>query len=568
MLTPRPYQTEACEAVERHYAKGTQRTAVVMATGLGKTHVLAEVIKRRRDAGDTRRSLILAHRTELIEAAAQKVRDVMPELRKRVGIVKGNRNETLGDIVVASVQSLVSEKRRLMLRDVGFVIIDEAHHAAASSYVNVLRHFGCYTDGSGVQALGLTATMVRSDNLALGDVWQTIAYTRDTAFGVREGYLVRPKAVHVRVDDLDLGAVKTSRGDYDAKALGAAIEDSLAPKAIVRALREHAVRGDGTLRRTVLFAPLVSTAVAICDELCADGLRAVVVSGTTPSAERAEAQAKLARGELDVLCNAMLFTEGTDIPSIECIVIARPTKSRGLFVQMIGRGLRPSPATGKTDCLVLDVVGVSRQHGIAAPIELFGDDGLGVARVPREDDELPEETDLDPLLDGPADLGLLGLPDEVYGRDGRLVAEVIDLFEASRSAWQQTAGGVWYLTGGDRYLVVLPAPGGGGGFDVVTLHREIVGVSRWVVRDVSELSYAMQWAEGDITPEERTLARKARSWRRESPTEKQLWKARREGVEIIDGMTRGEISSAIDCRVASRRIDPYVPDYAKAQVRV
>jgi superfamily II DNA or RNA helicase len=166
-------------------------------------------------------------------------------------VVKGNRNETRADVVSCSVQTLAGERRRQMLVDVSLVIIDECHRAAAKSYLDILRHYGCYeANGQGAHAAGFTATMVRGDDKALGDVWQEIVHTKDIASLVQEGFLVRPRGLRVRVEDLDLSKVKRSGGDYQADALGEALEQSLAPEAIAKAMREHAAD-----RRTVLFAP-------------------------------------------------------------------------------------------------------------------------------------------------------------------------------------------------------------------------------------------------------------------------------------------------------------------------
>src|SRR5689334_24848958 len=186
----------------------------------------------------------------------------------------GTRNETQADVVIGSVQTLAGERRRNMISNVDMVIVDECHHATAPTYRAILQHYGAmapgapgpWRPGDPAVALGVTATMVRGDRAALGQIWQDVVFTRDYAFGVANGWLVRPRCEYVRVDGLDLSKVKTSRGDYQAADLGEALEDSMAPEAIVKAMREHAILPDGSVRPTIAFTPLISTAEMLRDE--------------------------------------------------------------------------------------------------------------------------------------------------------------------------------------------------------------------------------------------------------------------------------------------------------------
>jgi len=554
-LPMRDYQREDVEAVEAAWRRGLRRPAVVAATGLGKSVEIAHLIKRWQEGEHwpatprgRRRALVLAHRTELVEQNAAKLRSVAPGLR--IGIVKAERNETLADVISASVPTLASERRRRMLSNVGLVVVDEAHHATAASYMSILRHYGCFNDGA--VAAGYTATMTRGDASALGDVWQDVVATRDVAFGVANGWLVRPHCIHVRVDDLDLSKVKTSRGDYQANDLGDAIEHSLAPEAVVKAMREHAVG-----RPTILFAPLVRTAELFRDTLIAEGFSAAMVCGETPADERKKILDDFRAGKVQVLCNAMVFTEGTDLPLASCIVVARPTKSKGLFIQMVGRGLRPHRESGKVDCLVLDVVGASKRVGLTLPVELFGEQS-----AEREPDDKIEKDDL--VEEESVSLGSAGLDDTSW-INGPLTTEVVDLFHASDSAWMRTRAGVWFLAAGERYIAIVP--GELGGYDVVGMHKSVVGDSRWVVRGVSDLAYAMAWAEGDVQPAERTLSARERSWRARRPSEKMRTFAWRLGLTVPDGALSGEVSAMITVALASHRIDSRLPAYAMAGAR-
>jgi hypothetical protein len=244
----------------------------------------------------------------------------------------------------------------------------------------------------------------------------------------------------------------------------------------------------------------------------------------------------------------MVLTEGYDEPKTSCIVIARPTTNVGLHVQMIGRGLRLFP--GKSDCLVLDVVGATQRHALTSPIELFGDEVLDRA---KPDDDLDDLTDLD---EGEVTAGdSLGLDRaEVYWT-GPLVVEEVDLFHGSTSAWLRTHGGTWFLGAGDRYIAIVPGVAEGT-WDVTAMHRTTRHTGQWVMRGVADLSYAMAWAEGEVTVAEATTAKRERSWRKRAPTDKQLALAQKFRLVVNGLMTGGEVSNMISVAMASARIDP------------
>jgi superfamily II DNA or RNA helicase len=543
VLNLRDYQAEAIQATREAWAGGTRRPAVVLPTGAGKTVVFAHVAKIMHDRGV--RTLVLAHRDELIEQAAAKLRAVAPTLM--VGIVKGARREIHGrDVIVASVQSLARPARRAELARAGvrLVIVDEAHHAVANTYMDTLRDLGCFDADplQGAYALGVTATMGRSDRLALGQVWEDVVYRRDVLDMIREGYLVNAKGVRVRVDGLDLASVKRRAGDFTDKALGDALHASLAPKAIARAYVEHAAQRQG-----ILFAPTVESAHEMGEAMREAGFTAETVHGAMPVAERRDLLARFARGDLQVITNCMVLTEGFDAPWCSAVVIARPTSSTSLYVQMAGRALRPHP--GKRDALILDVVGVTGKHRLASVADLAGAD-----RVEKLPDDLAEYDEIDLLgLDDLAEAaaGSGGGFPAPEGHDGPLVAEVVDLFGSRRQAWLRTYRGVWFLPAGEKIIFLAPdvEPGR---YRVAQCSTKTAS-GEFLQPDV-DLDMAMSWGEQYAIAEVGTKTRRSAAWRKREPSREQMTVAKRMGVPT-DGRSWGDMHDALSVALTSQRID-------------
>lgn len=550
-LTPRDYQTAAVEAIEAAWESGTQRPCVVMATGLGKTLIgglLAQRWVARHRMSAKQRVLFIAHRTELIEGAAATIRSLVGD-SMRVGIVKAERDNCTADIVVASVQTLTvgtdgGMRRRNRIAHVGLVIVDECHHATAPTYRVVLDHYGCFSE-CGARSAGLTATLIRSDGAALGDVWQDVVYVKGIAEGVREGYLARPRGKRVQVSDLDLSQVRKVAGDYDKKALGAALEGSMAPQKLAQAYREHA-----SDRQGLVFGPTVRVAEIYAEALGAEGFKVATVHGKTREDERRGAFQALRDGGLQIVSNCGVATEGTDVPSVSCVVVGRPTKSQGLYTQMVGRGLRLWP--GKADCLVLDVVGASQRLALATPVELFGD-----SLAPLTDETLFEDPEA--LEEIQLDLG-----DEIVTAteaeqhvfvDGHMSVIDVDLFHGSKSAWLRTYAGIWFIPAGDRLIVLKPQDNGLWG--VVWCHKTR-RPSGWIASDVADLGYAMSMAEANISPHEKAAASRKRAWRAADPDATQMALAAKYGLVVGRGMRKGEVAEMISVVEGSARIDPYL----------
>ena len=308
----RPYQQEAREAVHREW-ETRRSTLLVIPTGGGKTIIFSAIIEDCVRKGQ--RVLVLAHRSELLDQAADK-------LHKTTGLqcaVEKAEQSCIGSwfrVVVGSVQTLQLEKRLRQFSPDHFdvIIIDEAHHALADGYRAILDYF------TGAKILGVTATPDRGDMKDLGAVFESLAYEYTLARAVQEGYLAPIKAVTIPLK-LDISGVGVQQGDYKPGELGTALDPYLEQIAEVIA-RECANR------KTVIFLPLIATAQKMRDILCRHGMRAAEVNGQSP--DRAEILADFDADKYNVLCNAMLLTEGWDCPSVDCIVVLRPTKQRGL----------------------------------------------------------------------------------------------------------------------------------------------------------------------------------------------------------------------------------------------
>ncbi|MFJ2579997.1 DEAD/DEAH box helicase [Kitasatospora aureofaciens] len=524
-FTPRPYQAEAVFKLTAAWAAGSHnRLAVVLPTGAGKTvilsHLIATVLSELSG-----RALVIAHREELIQQAAAKIRAVAPHLK--VGIVKAGRNEHRGvDVIVASIQTLAVRKRRAAITGIGLIVVDECHHAAADSYVEVLDHFGAW---AGLPVAGFTATMTRTDG-GLADVWQDIVYKLDILDLMASGHLVDVRGKRVVVEGLDLDQVKTRGGDLQDGQLGQALEDSGAAQFIADAYAEHAADRPG-----VVFTPTVATARRMADVFTASGITAAAVWGDMPRDDRSSVLARYEAGAVQVLTNCMVLTEGFDAPWASCAVIARPTKSPGLYVQMVGRVLRPAP--GKRDALVLDVLGSSTKHKLASIVNLTGKE----VPEPRDDQTLTEAA---AVPDVPAAGKALSL--------GRW--EDIDLFHTSPIRWLRTENGLWFIPAGAAFYYLLPST-------IPGLFR----IRRWSQdkglqpppndRDFPQAE-AMRWAEiGARRVEGRALTAKDANWRSRPASPKQLGLARYRRVRVGAGWTAGEVSDALDVAQATAVLD-------------
>ena len=353
----RPYQQEARSAVENEWDAGNSRTLLVLPTGCGKTIVFAKISEDRVRQGD--RVLILAHRGELLDQAADKIKTATglicsTEKAEQSCLDSGSMWYR---ITVGSVQSLMRQSRldRFDHDYFNTIIIDEAHHAVSDSYQRVLQHF------DSARVLGVTATPDRGDMRELGNVFDTLAYEYTLPRAIKEGYLSPIKALTIPLN-LDLSGVGIQSGDFKPGDLDCALDPYL--RQIAKEMQKYC-----SDRKTVVFLPLIKTSQKFRDILNEYGFRAAEVNGN--SEDRAEVLADFDAGRYNVLCNSMLLTEGWDCPSVDCVIVLRPTKVRSLYCQMVGRGTRL--CEGKDHLLLLDFLWHTERHELCRPAHLICD---------------------------------------------------------------------------------------------------------------------------------------------------------------------------------------------------
>lgn len=445
MFTLRPYQQAAQTASIERYAAGVTRQLVVLPTGTGKTVLFSSLIQSWPG-----KALVLAHRDRLIQQAFDKVSKLIPI--NEIGIVKAEQNRYYAKCVLASVQTLARQARLAKMPKFDLIIIDEAHRAAAKTYGRIIDHVRHEKS----LLLGVTATPDRADGLGLDTVFEEIVYEMSLLDAIEQNFLVDLRAIQIKlpIDFSGLHTQKNSEGvnDYKLDEVASLMDASNWVDCVTKGWRENAAD-----RRTIAFVPRVRQAYALAEYMRGQGIAAAAVDGSTePSAQRAIVD-RFERGGLQVLINCDLFVEGADIPSINCVAMCRPTKSRTTYCQAIGRGTRLSPETGKTDCLILDMVGVSNRLDLCTAASLIGvgeirrGESLRQAKK-REDEEQAEQMEL-----------------EMNRFEGDLQREEVDLFRGERERrrsgmfeWQidRTARQSVMAIRGHRYEISRPDPNG------------------------------------------------------------------------------------------------------------
>lgn len=389
----RPYQLDCCAAIQNAWTSGSRAPLVVLPTGAGKTLVASEMIARVRKA-TSGRCLFFAHRKELLDQTATKVRLVSPDTR--VGLIQAKFNEIGRPVTVASIQTLGHKggKRLEALLNAGsyeLMILDEAHHAVSKQWLRVIE--AIRQRNPGILVMGMTATPGREDGLALDRIFDTVAYERNLLDMIQEGWLVPPRGFRVKID-VRLDEVRSDGGDYVVSQLSKVMNTPHVNRAVVEAWMTY-----GHDRKCLVFACDVEHASALAQEFRDAGYPALHVDGTMKPKQRKEALDAFREGSIKLLVNCNVLTEGYDDPSAEGIVFARPTQSQALYIQAMGRALRLFP--GKTEALIIDCVGNSEKHRPIQLASLVGFDpkkGRGPSAAPGEGDGEEDEVILEPTV--------------------------------------------------------------------------------------------------------------------------------------------------------------------------
>jgi superfamily II DNA or RNA helicase len=331
----------------------------------GKTLISAEIMRWAHESYRYMRPVFVAHRQELLDQTVAKVKIMAPD--RTVGLVQAEHNEPDRQITVASLQTLAGKsgeriKQIIAAGAPALLVIDEAHHSTSDSYARVIAAFK--EANPELRILGLTATPGRSDGTSLDRVFDCVAYQRTIYEMIDEGFLVPPVGVRV-ILDINLDIVDSESGDFVTKKLAKIVDQPAVNREVVKAWLEN-----GQQRRTIAFCITKDHAANIAAEFVAAGYAAAVINEKTKAKDRKEIFQKFRDGLIKVLCSVEVLTEGFDEPSVECILMARPTQSQGLFSQCVGRGLRLFP--GKEDCLVVDCTGNSGKYALAQLANLSG----------------------------------------------------------------------------------------------------------------------------------------------------------------------------------------------------
>lgn len=570
VLNLRDYQLEHRTARQEARTKGIRRAATVMATGLGKTVVFCDEIEERIKRDE--RVIILVHRDELAEQTENTIKALIPNVS--LGVVKAERNELDAQVIVGGVQTLMRENRLTKLDPwaVKHITVDECHHSAADGYMRILNYFGCFD--SGATASGYTATLSRSDNRKLGDVWEEVIFERDILFGIKHGHLRDVRAKAITVDGLDLATVARSSGDFQDASLGEALEGSGAGPLIAEGFLEHGKHVDGPngYRQFLGFAPTISSTMYFWSEFRNVGIECGIVLGSTRKEERRAMYKAVRDGEIQGLWSCGVLTEGFDLPPLSCAIMGRPTQSPGFYVQMSGRVLRPDlrPSSKMpiingiqtkpiNDALLLDPVGVTTSHRLAGLAQLTKTE-LDV----REDESLAEAA-FRAMQEAEAAAGKV--KDRERTKQSRMTGKVeyveIDLFAESHSAWLQTYKGVWFIPTRDRTWFLWED-----GYDEGTgVDLWKVGVfegystkgGKWTATKLP-LDLAMSIAEKQSADWDPSISQRSASWRRkkQSLSEGQCSVLNRYGLPYNEKTTKNEASNLISVHIASRVLDKAV----------
>ena len=356
MLHLRPYQKEALESVKKSFKNNIHKQLLVLPTGAGKTVLFIAITQHFK-----RKTLILAHRDELITQAYEKFKKFYPEVD--ISIYKGNNHDLDHQVIISSVQTCNRRISQLKKKGFKLLIVDESHHATSNTYQNIISELD-FLDDPKKLLIGVTATPNRADKQSLADIFQKITYSISIDKLIKDKYL-SPVIGRRILTDFKLSGIKTSMGDFAVGELAYAVNIPERNTFIVNKWKQHALH-----RKTIVFCVNVQHCKDVAEEFNKQGIITRAVWGDMNPIERKETLEDFSKEIITIITSCGILTEGFDEPSVSCIVMARPTKSSGLYTQCIGRGLRIDDSINATkqDCLVLDFT--DKHHNLNTIISL------------------------------------------------------------------------------------------------------------------------------------------------------------------------------------------------------
>lgn len=517
VITLREYQQEALQEILIQWSERVIRQLVTLPTGTGKTLLFGALAKELNT-----RTIVIAHREELLTQARDKILLIWPEAD--IGICKAEQNEVDRQIVIASIQTISRPKRleRLRQQDFNLMIIDEAHHAISDSYQDVIKELGFMDDNPDNLLLGVTATPFRLDGQGLDNVFQKMVFQRSLLTMIKAGYLTDLKAIRVQAGT-NLVGVHTRMGDFAPGELEAAVNTADRNRIIVDSFKKYADN-----RKTAAFCAGVQHCKDLAQAFIDAGIKAEAVWGDMDISHRKIILAAYEAGEIQVLTNCEILTEGWDSESTNCLLMCRPTKSKGLYTQMVGRGTRLFP--GKDDCLILEFT--DNRHDICSLESLAGlplKDKQSLRQAIQQEEERQEQAA------------------RQVSSIKKIVAKEYDIFDRSKFRWF-AVGADWRLPVGIGEYIHLHqlAP------DRYTVTLTDLEVNTSLSSSALPLGYAQGVGEDYARANAKIFASKEAKWTKKPATEKQLITLDKLHINYPENISTGDAAQLIGQRLAER----------------
>lgn len=553
------HQIEAIAAVEAQLAAGRKRTLVVMATGTGKTTVYLTLVNKWAEAGS--RVLILAHRRELIHQPVERARAIFPILAKKMGVVMARLDESDAQVIVATVQTVSRSQNRL--EDIGkfdYVVLDECHHVTAKSYMKLVEYF------PDAEWVGLTATPFRTDGESLARAFDSVAYRFPITAAIDQGVLVPFDAYGFSLPVSVSGVEETVDG-WAEDVLGSLLSASNVLEVVFEKWQEYC-----SDRKTICFTASVGQAHATAQYFRSQGISAEAVDGTTPKKRRDAILKSFQTGEIQVVANCQVWTEGVDVPEASAALMVCPTKSDLTYVQKLGRVLRT--CKDKANAIILDFAPLEERNVVMA-----GD----ILGVPRKVEKATNRAKREGVLVGAVRVDDFGLAVSVDPTD--ILVEALKYLRKGNLAWALQEGlAVASLSQNAMLVVELPnasrvamaeslRSAGNGNWDQKKelLYQSVKSHRLWICVKEGTNNYWMANYAGSFNDMERAvetgetmtsmeyyapgLAKKKKLWRKKPVTLAQLGYMRRLGIIPPEGCTSGQAAQLISHRLASRAVD-------------